>query len=235
MYGALVGGEYGVRWKMNRQMECEVSNFREQMKLEIEIPEGDYAAVLFDCDGTVADTMLAHYEAWREALGETARFFSIERHVGWAGLPTETIVEEINRRFGARLDAAEFARRKERCYLARLGMVRPVEEVVDYARRQAGRVPLAIVSGGRREVVEKTLEAVGIRWLFTLIVTAEDYREPKPSPEPFLTAASKLDVEPNRCLVFEDSKLGVEAARRAGMDVVYVPTNERIASILLGN
>ncbi|MCX7713273.1 MAG: HAD family phosphatase [Chthoniobacterales bacterium] len=202
------------------------------MQLELNIPHADYAAVLFDCDGTIADTMLAHYEAWREALGEAARYFSLERHIGWAGLPTEVILAKLNRLHGTKLDPIEFSKLKEKCYLKRLNLIRPVGPVLEYARKQASRVPLAIVSGGRREVVEQTLGALGIRNLFQEVITTEDYQNPKPSPEPFLVAAQKLGVDPHKCLVFEDSQLGVEAAKKAGMEVVYVPTNEILKATL---
>ena len=194
--------------------------------MKLEIPDRHYAAFIFDCDGTIADTMPAHFAAWHEALGEAAVYFPMERHIAWAGMPTEVIVQKINREHGTQFDPEEFTKRKEQCYLDRLDDITPVLPVLDFARAKFGLVPMAIASGGRRDIVERTLGVLGILDLFSVVVTAEDYSHPKPAPDPFLVAAEKMGVSPADCLVFEDSLLGIESAKRAGMDSIFVPTNE---------
>ena len=87
---------------------------------------------------------------------------------------------------------------------------------------------MAIASGGHRELVEATLNALEIIDMFDTVVCAEDYERGKPAPDPFLEAARRLGVPPGDCLVFEDSPTGVEAARAAGMECVFVPRTDRV-------
>lgn len=196
------------------------------MKLEIPKtePGQPFHAYIFDCDGTVADTMPLHYEAWRDALGEHADVFTKEMHYGWGGMPNRAIVARLNEEFGLSLDANTLIPRKEQGYRDRVHLVQPVEPVVALARQFHGSAPMAVASGGQRDLVESTLDALGIRHLFDVLVCAGDYEKGKPDPEPFLLAASKLGVEPGHCLVFEDTPTGIEAAKRAGMRWVLVPT-----------
>ena len=117
--------------------------------------------------------------------------------------------------------------RKERHYLDNVHQVLPVVPVLDIAKGLHGVKPLAIASGGHREMVEATLNAIGIIGMFDAIVCAEDYERGKPFPDPFLLAARRIGVPPEDCLVFEDSPTGVEAAKAAGMHYVFVPTADR--------
>jgi len=141
----------------------------------------------------------------------------------WGGRPAVEIVEALNARCGLAMELHETVRRKEGYFLELLEGVQPIEPVVEIARRMFGVAPLAVASGGHRELVEATLSRLGIRSLFQAVVCAEDYVRGKPAPDPFLEAARRLGVPPAECLVFEDSPTGIESARAAGMESVFVP------------
>lgn len=194
----------------------------------IQIPEGDFAAYIFDCDGTLGDTMPLHYTAWQAALAGYGCDFPEALFYELGGVPTERIVEFLNERHGCNMPVRETAVRKEEIYIKGVAQIRPIEPVVEIVDRVYGKLPLAVASGGHRHIVTKTLFHLGILEKFNAIVCAEDYRQGKPHPDPFLTAAKRLGVPPEKCLVFEDTKTGVEAARAAGMQWVLVPPPERL-------
>ena len=189
----------------------------------LELPPGDFAAYIFDCDGTLADTMPTHYRAWQAALGKHAEKFSEAMFYELGGTPTSRIVEILNERHGLRLPIAETVAHKEAVFLELSPEIAAIEPVVAIAKAFAGRKPMAVASGGHRRIVLNTLRALGIVDLFDTIVTSEDYRRGKPSPDPFLEAALRMNVAPEQCLVFEDTATGIAAAKAAGMKYVLVP------------
>lgn len=140
----------------------------------------------------------------------------------WGGVPTAEIVRRLNAKFGTAMEVEEVVLRKEHYYRELIPAVEPKYDVVAVAREHQGRLPLAVASGSHRDLVVRTLDALGIHGIFTVVITAEDYRRGKPDPEPFLTAAARLGVAPSCCLVFEDTASGAEAARAAGMACVLV-------------
>ena len=191
------------------------------------LPPGDFAAYIFDCDGTLADTMPTHYQAWQVALGEHANEFPEAMFYELGGVPTSRIVEIINERHGYSLPVNETVEHKEALFLQLSSNIAAIEPVVALARQYHGVKPLAVASGGHRRIVLNTLRALGIAELFQAVVTAEDYRRGKPAPDPFLEAALRLDVPPEQCLVFEDTATGIAAATAAGMQSVLVPPPRR--------
>jgi HAD superfamily hydrolase (TIGR01509 family) len=176
-----------------------------------------YAALLFDCDGTLADTMPAHFVAWTHVTQLHGLQFDEERFYALGGRPSRDILALLAGEVGKVLDLEEAVILKENTFLQQLHEVRAIDPVVDVARRAVGRIPTAVVTGGHRHICLQVLEHVGIANCFDTIVASEDTRQHKPDPEPFLEAARRLGVEPVRCVVWEDSDLGIEAARRAGM------------------
>ena len=191
--------------------------------MKLSLPEGDFGAYIFDCDGTLADTMPLHYKAWCAALREHDLEFPEAMFYQLGGVPTVRIVELLNERHGHAMPPVETARQKEELYLQMLSQIGPIDPVVAIAREMHGRLPMAVASGGHRAIVRQTLDALGITALFDAIIGAEDYENGKPSPDPFLVAAERLGIEPARCLVFEDTQLGIDAAAAAGMKWVLVP------------
>jgi HAD superfamily hydrolase (TIGR01509 family) len=136
------------------------------------------------------------------------------------------IVAACNARFGCALDPRAIELAREKFFFAHLDEINPVEAVVAFARRQFGARPMAVASGSDRRVVDRELDHLGLRELFPVIVTARDVPRSKPFPDMFLRAAAEMGVAPQRCLVFEDGRNGLEAAAAAGMASVYIPTNE---------
>jgi HAD superfamily hydrolase (TIGR01509 family) len=187
----------------------------------------DTVALLFDCDGTLADTMTLHYEAWHETLLtygiDLPRSF-IDEH---AGVPTDLIVEDLNVRWGVALDPVTVSEEKENRFRERMHRTEPIEEVLATAHAYYGKLPMAVVSGGPYDVVSATLVAIEAFELFPVLVTASDPVKPKPSPDVFVEAARRLGVEPTKCHVFEDGEPGIVAARAAGMS--YTDVREVIA------
>lgn len=173
--------------------------------------------LIFDCDGTLADTLPLHYAAWEETFADLGLPCPMEFLIQHNGKPTDLIVVLYNAAFGSSIDVKRFTTDKERRTYALLDRARPIESVAALARRYRGRLPMAVVSGSNRVNVERTLRAIGLRELFAAVLTADDGLPPKPEPELFLEAARRLGVGPRACQAFEDADSGLEAARRAGM------------------
>ena len=187
----------------------------------LDIPP-ERVALLFDCDGTLADTMGLHFDAWHQTLRnhgvDCPRAF-IDEH---AGVPTDLIVQEVNVRWRVALDPQRVAEEKEAAFRTQIHRVQPVEAVLATARAHYGKLPMAVVSGGVSELVAATLAAIGATEMFPVVVTADDPVPPKPAPDVFLEAARRLNVDPDGCHVFEDGDPGIVAARAAGMTVTDV-------------
>ena len=195
--------------------------------MKIELPVGDFEAYIFDCDGTLADTMPLHYQAWLAALKGHECDFPEALFYELGGVPTERIVEILNERHGYTLPVRETATYKDDLFIQMIPQTLPIEPVVELVHQFHGVKPLAVASGGTRNIVTRTLEALGILHKFKTIVTVEDYRRGKPAPDPFLEAARQLGVVPQKCLVFEDTSAGIAAAKAANMQWVLVEPPQR--------
>ena len=181
-------------------------------------------ALIFDCDGTLADTMPAHHQAWQSALGQLGASMPERRFYELAGVPTRRIAQMMADEYGLTIDPDVLGARKEQVYVDSMPAVQPIEKVVAIARAARGQSPMAVASGGYRAVVEQTLRQIGVLDWFPVIITAEDTTRHKPDPDVFLLAAERMGVPPERCVVYEDADLGIEAARRAGMRFVDIRT-----------
>ena len=199
--------------------------------LERFFPKTEFKALLFDFDGTVADTMPAHLDAWNQALKVYNLTLSREQHLEWAGRPTKQIVELLNAKHGTKISPEDFTKAKEGDYLASITNVRAIDSVVDIIKFYSGKIPMAVVSGSRHKPVETTLAHLGLAKYFDVLVCAEDYVKGKPDPDCFLLAAEKLGVAAKDCLVFEDAALGIESARRAGMACLRVTDERELAHL----
>lgn len=178
--------------------------------------------LIFDCDGTLADTMPLHWQSWEEVAARHRFHFTEPRFYALAGIPSRDIVRQLNVEQGLALDPLTVVRDKEQTYLAKLEQVGPIDLIVRLARSQEGRRPMAVASGGSRRVIERVLDHLGLRPLFQAVVTNEDVTRQKPAPDIFLEAARRLGLPPQSCRAYEDADLGLEAIRAAGMEAVDV-------------
>jgi len=192
----------------------------------ITFPTDGFDAVIFDCDGTLVDSMSAHFEAWCEALAlhGAGGVFKEDVFIAMGGRPTRDIVVDLNSEYDLKLNPETVALAKREAFLKRMSAVCLIREVAEFAELLRGKVPMAIATGGSRHVIEKTLKAVGISDWFDEVVTADDVAEGKPAPDIFLRAAKLMGVSPDRCLVLEDAPAGILAAQRAGMQVIAIPS-----------
>jgi HAD superfamily hydrolase (TIGR01509 family) len=193
-------------------------------KIRFAPPTRRYAGYIFDCDGTLADTMPLHHSAWKQALAAAgARFdFTWDIFVSRAGMSLERTVAELSVQFDAPLDPSVVAAQHRAIYHALEVEVQAVPGVLEFAREVAAFAPVAVASGSIRLHVQRSLTLIGAGDLFPVIITPEDVTHGKPDPEMFLLAAERMGVPPTECLVLEDGELGIEGARRAGMDYAIV-------------
>jgi beta-phosphoglucomutase family hydrolase len=190
--------------------------------MKLKLPQGSFHAYLFDCDGTLADSMPLHYRAWKKALGEWNCDFDEKLFYQWGGMPVTEIINTLNQRQELNMPVEAVSHRKESLYYELLPELKAVPEVLEHVEEAHGRIPFAVVSGSTRESVMKSLESLKLLDRFNAMVCAGDYEKSKPDPEAFLLAAKKLGVAPESCLVFEDTEMGIQAAKAAGMSSVKV-------------
>jgi HAD superfamily hydrolase (TIGR01509 family) len=183
-------------------------------------------AFIFDLDGTLADTMPAHYVAWTAVARRHGLSFPEDRFYALGGVPTVKIAAMLIAEAGQTLDPVLVAREKEQAYLDQvLGGAAPIQAiapVLEIARQRRADGPMAVASGSVRRLVDHTLGALGIADWFVAVIAAEDTPRHKPEPDVFLEAARRMSAAPDRCTVYEDTEVGLEAARRAGMHAVDV-------------
>ncbi|MBD1909079.1 MULTISPECIES: HAD family phosphatase [unclassified Leptolyngbya] len=185
-------------------------------------PQAPYAALIFDCDGTIAHTLPVHFEAWQATLGEFGAVLPEDWYYERTGLTAAKFLQEFNQAFGYAIDIQRLEVERQRHFSRLVHRVQAVPAVAAIAHENYGRVPMAIASNGQRSVVEPTIESIGLRSLFNTIVTINDVKVGKPEPDLFLLAAERMGVAPQECIVYEDSDVGLEAAERAGMRWVDV-------------
>src|SRR3954454_3241381 len=168
-------------------------------------------AFIFDLDGTLADTMPAPFVAWPTVATRYGLAFPEARFYALGGVPTAKIAAMLIAEAGLSVDPTQVALEKERLYyegLGPAGSVRPIESVLALARRHRAEGPMAVASGSVRQLVTRTLSALGITDWFAAVVAAEDTTRHKPEPDVFLEAARRLDASPSICTVYEDTDIG---------------------------
>lgn len=191
--------------------------------MKLQLPARTFRAYLFDCDGTIVDSMPLHYVAWKKSLAEWNCEFAEKLFYAWGGRPVTEIIASLNQQQGLNMPVEAVAKRKESLYHEQLPQLKAIPEVVEHIEAQHGRIPFAVVSGSRRNSVVGSLTALKLLDKFETLVCAEDYTNGKPAPDGFLLAAERLGIAPEDCLVFEDTDMGIEAATAAGMASVRVP------------
>ncbi|HEY1081588.1 MAG TPA: HAD family phosphatase [Prosthecobacter sp.] len=195
----------------------------------LEIPDHPFRAYIFDCDGTLVDSMPKHYEAWLASLKlHNAPFeFSEEFFYSRAGVREQDVVMELNAKYGSSVDADAVAESKVEMFLKIIPQMEAIKPVADFARSLEGKAPMAVASGSEEIIVRGCLAASGLLHLFPVIVTPAYVKRGKPAPDMFLLAAEKMGVDPKDCLVLEDGQAGIVAAEAAGMKWAFVPRTLR--------
>lgn len=178
--------------------------------------------LIFDLDGTLADTMPIHFIAWKNAFAHYGIDFTPELFSKLAGIPLYPTVEKINQMFGTNINPKEVGDLKEEEFENNLHRAPEIKVVTDLVRKYYGKIPMSIGTGGSRRLSLKTLGNIGLDRYFDILVSSEDVSHFKPHPETFLKCAEKMGVAPADCVVFEDSILGLQAAHTAGMMSVDV-------------
>jgi beta-phosphoglucomutase family hydrolase len=179
-------------------------------------------ALIFDCDGTLADSMPLHWRAWKQVTERHGIHFPEDRFYSLGGMPARDIVKLLSREQGRQVDCAAVAREKEAAFEQLIPQIPLVELVAQIARDHHGKLPMAVATGGSRRVITQTLHHLGIEHLFRAVVTNEDVARQKPAPDIYLEAARRLGVAPRNCRAYEDTDLGLTAIRAAGMEAVDV-------------
>ncbi len=178
--------------------------------------------LIFDCDGTLADTMPLHWRAWQAVTLRHELHFPEDRFYSLGGVPSRDILKMLAREQHKSIDHIAVAHEKENAYLPMMMEVGPIHEVVEIAKQNHRKIPMAVASGGTQKIICEVLEHLKIRHLFAAVVTSEMVQNQKPAPDIFLEAARRIGVEPQFCRAYEDTDLGLQAIRSAGMDAVDV-------------
>lgn len=193
----------------------------------LELPARDFDGYIFDCDGTLVDSMPLHFKAWSASFvhhGAPWEWTEDEFYAN-AGVPDRVTVMDLNERFDANLCPDSIHEFKAEWYARHLHEIEAVAAVADLARRYhvEGR-KISVASGSDISLVAPSLERAGLLELFDIIITPADVERGKPAPDMFLLAAERMGVAPRECLVFEDGQAGIDAANAAGMVSVFVPS-----------
>lgn len=194
------------------------------MHIDFSMPDGDFTGYIFDCDGTLADTMPLHYKAWRKTLDENGGegTFPLKQFYSMGGVAPVDILAMLNRDHNLSLDIEKIAEDKEAVFMNSLESVEPIENVIQLVRDVAKTHPVSVVSGGLKPIVIRTLEMLELDELFQIVITPQDAERGKPHPDMFLLAAEKMGVAPEKCIVFEDGQSGIDGAHAAGMATVFI-------------
>ena len=194
------------------------------------IPDSPFHAVIFDCDGTLVDSMPLHYEAWLASLKHHQAPFDFTENYFYskAGVCEQDVVKLLNTEYGTLIDPDSVAAYKADLFETLIPQIKAIGPVAEFARSMFGKMPLSVASGSEEHIVRGCLEANGLLSLFDdIIITPRLVDRGKPAPDMFLLAAQRMGISPEDCLVLEDGQSGIDAAKAAGMQWLFVPRTLR--------
>lgn len=178
--------------------------------------------LIFDLDGTLADTMPLHYQASQDICNPLGFDFPLDYFYSEAGRPTVDVFIDLMKILDNGLDGKKLALEKEERFRELIPTVKPIKQVMEVAEHFYGKLPLSIGTGGQRHIIMETLNTMGVTDMFDAIVSADDVNQHKPYPDTFLRCAEITKVPPTQCLVFEDGLPGIEAAKKAQMNFIDI-------------
>ena len=181
-------------------------------------PEG----LIFDCDGTLVDTMPIHFKAWSITTEKYGLIFPEDRFYALGGVSPFEVLRILSSEQDKKIDFEEVTQEKESLYMQLISEAKEIPEVMEIVRSNFEKIPMAVASGGTSETVIGILNHCSIKHYFDVIVTSEDVEIPKPAPDTFLEAATRMNIAPEKCRAYEDADMGIKAIIAAGMDVVDI-------------
>ncbi len=182
----------------------------------------DAEALIFDLDGTLADTMPLHYEAWVKTAKIMNLEFSVDFLKSCAGMPSSKIIDLLNEKNNRIIDPQKFSDMKEEFFAKEMHKIKEITAVTDLVYKYHGKIPMAVGTGGKRNIASETMQLLGLDKYISILVSADDVENHKPEPDTFLKCAELMGISPENCQVFEDASLGFRAAEAAGMRVTDV-------------
>ncbi len=194
----------------------------------IKIPQ-KAKALIFDLDGTIANTMPNHFISWRKAVIPYGIDFSAELFMQLTGMPRTATIEKLNEMFGTKMNPDIVGKVKETRFKTLVDLTEEIGVVTDVIRKYHTILPMSIGTGSTKNGAKKTLEVIGFENYFDIVITADDIIHHKPHPETFLKCAELMGVKPQDCVVFEDGILGMNAAVEAGMMLIDVNDYFKVA------
>lgn len=178
--------------------------------------------LIFDLDGTIANTMPNHFKAWRKAVLPYGIDFDEELFMSLTGMSRTATIKKLNELFDTKMNPEIVGGLKEEYFNLLVSETKEIEVVANVIREFHNKLPMAIGTGSTTEGAKQTLEIIGMQQYFTVVITSDDVTQGKPHPETFLKCAELMNVNPTECIVFEDGELGMQAARCVGMTVIDV-------------
>jgi beta-phosphoglucomutase-like phosphatase (HAD superfamily) len=179
--------------------------------------------LIFDIDGTLADTMPAHYRASTRVAKEFGFEFPLNYFIKMAGIPTTDVFRELLKLQGkSHISSEVVSALKEKYYLEEVPSILPISYTMDIVKQYAGKIPMSMGTGGTLEIAIPNIKQIKADEYIDILVSAEDVTKHKPFPDTFLECARRMNIAPEHCLVFEDAVNGFKAAEAGGMEWIDV-------------
>ncbi|MEP4892037.1 MAG: beta-phosphoglucomutase family hydrolase [Aliiglaciecola sp.] len=181
-----------------------------------------YKGIVFDMDGTIIDSMGSHAKAWQQTCESFGIPYDKEYIHSLGGVPTREIAKLLNEKYGLNCDLDSVAKKKRDAWLALDDNLTLITDTFDVMKKYQGKLKMAVGTGSERTNAIRMLTETGLLERLETVVTSTDVTHGKPHGETFLTAAKNMGLSAQECVVFEDTKIGKQAADNAGMDCIMV-------------
>lgn len=189
------------------------------------IREQNIQLLIFDCDGTLMDTLALHHAAWNEAFVlHGCKFIDYDEFMQhYAGVSGKDMVSAVINLFGYDLKVQDILNLKKELFLTKyIAQVAPIAKAFAIVQQYSTQLRMVVASGGAHEAVNQMLKLNNVHHFFTQVITVADVKNGKPAPDLFLKAATDQGIAPSQCLVFEDHHAGFDAAIAAGMRYIDI-------------